>query len=128
MERHSFTPAEIQALVTKPEHVQAEVEAEMSRAERRRLARAQQGVREDKASFAGKVMTRADTIQLMALYLERNVQPFDARLAAIERWISLQEQPWHHRVKVRFLARVDRVLRWLDAKGVRLVTLTENAE
>jgi len=75
---------EMKLLLNKTEDVQQEFTENMSRGERRRMARVKQKDDAERASFGGKLATRYDVTQILGLYIERNLLPMAQRLDALE--------------------------------------------
>ena len=122
---------EIEALAVKTEAERNEILATLtlSRVERRKLDKAIAEAHGDKMRYANKVTTRADVVNIMALYIERNILPFGQRMDAIERYIRFLELPFYKRWWVRLSSLIDRFIRWLDVRfGIKLVSMEETDE
>ena len=108
-----------------PADVKAPLEAQMSRPEAKRFERTLHELHEDKRHFAGKLTTREDVAQILALYIDRNIMPFAARLDAMEKLLGYWSLPFYERWWIALQGLGRRILRWLEQKGIRFTTLKE---
>lgn len=83
---------ELKLLLNKPDDVQEQFTADMSRGERRRLERVKGKDDSERASYGGKLCTRYDVTQILGLYIERNLLPMAQRLDVLEDLVWLQSQ------------------------------------
>lgn len=124
-----WRPEEFEALAARwprlPEDVRADWLAKMNRAQRRRFERTVANIHEDQRLYASKVMTRQDTVNLLALFIQQNIMPVAARLDAVEAWIAFQERPWYQKLAIRLAGRVARAQAYLASKGIQLVRVDE---
>lgn len=92
---------EMQLLLNKPDEVQEEFKAKMSRGELRRLQRIKRKDDAERASYGGKLTTRYDVTQILGLYIERNLLPMGLRMDELEARIEQLQEPFWRRWKQR---------------------------
>ena len=92
-----LTVAERKLLIGKSADVQQEYTEGMSRAEKRRLERVRDSEKQEKAKYGGKLTTRGDVIQILGLYLERNILPLGFRIDELEAAVEFISQPFWRR-------------------------------
>lgn len=122
-------PEEWEALAVKwprlPETEREHFHAQMTRAQRRRFERTCAQMHDGERSFAGKVTTREDVAQMLALYTERTVFPIVADLVDLRKEVEYLRLPWWRRAKVTLAVWRAVVVKWLALKGVRFVRIEE---
>jgi len=125
-------PEEFEALAHRwprlPEHAQADYLAKMTRAQKKRFERTVAEVQLGEKHFASKLTTRQDVVNILAMYVERNVMPLAARMDEVEAWMRYCQLPWHRKLRVVLAVRWELFVRFLATKGIRIVRLEETPE
>ena len=92
---------EMKLLLNKKEEVQEKFTENMTRAERRRLERIKKKDDAERAQYGGKLATRLDVMQILGLYIERNLLPMAQRLDDLEALVERMEEPFWKRWRKR---------------------------
>jgi len=125
-----FRPEEWEALAQKWERLsdedRANFIARMTRAQRKRHERRVATVHDGARNYANQMTTRADVIQILALYIEQNLVPMARRLDELEARENYRTKPWHRKFRVRLVVWWERFEEWLDARGIRLLTMEKH--
>lgn len=96
---------------------------QMTRPQSRRFDRLLERTVEGKRHFSNKMTTREDVVQMIALYIERNLVPMAQRIDALEHEVAVLKMPWHRRLRITVMVFVNWGLEWLDSKGIRLMKM-----
>jgi len=92
---------EMKLLLNKKEEVQEQFMENMSRGERRRLERVKKKDDAERAQYGGKLTTRFDVMQILGLYIERNLLPLAQRLDELEARVEQSQEPFWRRWRLR---------------------------
>ena len=95
-------PSEEEILIHAPAHVREAREAEMGRVEKRRLERAREDDEAEKRQYGGKLCTRKDVYNILALYHEQKIVPLAFDVSTLEAWMEYRTSPFWRRWWIRW--------------------------
>lgn len=110
-----------------PQSEREHLRGQMTRPQRKRFERLLAKVHDGKRNFSNQVATRQDVVQMLALYIDRNLVPMARRLDAAESYIAYKRLPIWRRARITVLgwlaAGWDVIERFLGKRGITLRSL-----
>jgi len=131
-----YRTEEIEALALKWPTLSEEDKAyfleNLSGSEKKRLNREVKKAKQDEDHYKNKLTTRGDVIDILQLYIHRNLRPMAERLDAAEAAVAYLRLPWYKKLRLFLMTTAakmwDRLERLLDRWGIRLVVMEDEDE